>query len=88
MPSPSWLSEQTTAVRVFIQRTPSTPHLSSQTELIMSNSKNGSEFISRRAMVTSTALALGVAAAGVAVTRADAQQKISQADAKYQDSPK
>jgi len=34
------------------------------------------------------ALALGAAAAGVAVTPAAAQQKVSQADAKYQDHPK
>ena len=54
----------------------------------MSNSKSGSECMSRRAVVRSAALAFGVAAAGVAVTPAGAQTKISQADAKYQDSPK
>ena len=53
----------------------------------MSNDKSGSERISRRDAVFSTALALGVGAA-VPATRARAQQKITQAAAKYQDQPK
>lgn len=53
----------------------------------MSNGKNGSRNVSRRAALTSTALAV-VAAAGAASTRAEAQQKISQAAAQYQDKPK
>jgi len=50
----------------------------------MSNSKDGSQNMSRRMALTSTALAF-VVAAGTAVTRASAQQKITQAAAKYQD---
>lgn len=53
----------------------------------MSNSKDGSRNVSRRMAITSTALAF-VAAADAAITRADAQQKLSQAAAKYQDQPK
>jgi len=53
----------------------------------MSNSKGGSLNMSRRAALTGTALAL-VAAADTAITRADGQQKLSQAVAKYQDQPK
>lgn len=53
----------------------------------MSNSKNGSQNMSRRMALTSTALAF-VAAADASITRAGAQQKISQAAAKYQDQPK
>jgi hypothetical protein len=53
----------------------------------MSNSKDGSRNMSRRTTLTSTALAFA-AAAGAAVTRANAQQKITQAAAKYQDQPK
>jgi hypothetical protein len=53
----------------------------------MSNGKDGSQNMSRRMALTSTALAF-VAAAGTAVTRASAQQKITQATAKYQDQPK
>ncbi|MGA8820172.1 MAG: high-potential iron-sulfur protein [Xanthobacteraceae bacterium] len=54
-------------------------------ELIMS----GSEFMSRRGVLRHTALALGAVASGAVVaTRANAQQKISQADAKYQPQPK
>jgi hypothetical protein len=44
--------------------------------------------ISRRAMLTSAALSLGAAAAAAVVPQAAAQQKISQADAKYQTTPK
>jgi hypothetical protein len=52
----------------------------------MSNNGNNSQWISRRVMLTE--LALGAAAAVTAVTRASAQQKVSQADAKYQREPK
>jgi len=44
--------------------------------------------ISRRAMLTSAALSLGAATAAAVVPQAAAQQKISQADAKYQTTPK
>ena len=44
--------------------------------------------ISRRAALAGTALVLGAAAAATAVTESSAQQKISQADAKYQATPK
>lgn len=56
---------------------------------MMSNSKDGSQkqIISRRMALTSTTLAL-VAAVDTAITRAGAQQKLSQAVAKYQDQPK
>ena len=53
----------------------------------MSNSKDGSQKMSRRMALTSAALAFA-AAAGTAVTRANAQQKLTQAAAKYQDQPK
>ncbi len=53
----------------------------------MSNSKYGSQTISRRAALTGTALGF-VLAADAAITRASAQQKLSQAAAKYQDQPK
>jgi hypothetical protein len=56
-------------------------------ELMMSNSKDGSQNMSRRMALTSTALAF-VAAAFTAVKRAGAQQKVTQAVAKYQDQPK
>ena len=51
----------------------------------MSEQKN--ECVSRRVMLTSTAFALGAAATGATAIRASAQQKISQANAKYQDHP-
>ena len=44
--------------------------------------------ISRRVMLTSTVLAFGAAATTAAISQAEAQQKISQEDAKYQDTPK
>ena len=44
--------------------------------------------ISRRVALTSAALSLGAAKAAAMVTRAAAQQKLSQADAKYQTTPK
>jgi hypothetical protein len=55
---------------------------------MMSDGKDGSPHISRRLALTRTALSLGIAAAGMAVTRADAQQKLAQDVAKYQDQPK
>ncbi len=53
----------------------------------MNNSNHSRSAISRRVVITGTALAVGAAATGAAVTRASAQQKISQANAKYQDHP-
>ena len=53
----------------------------------MSEQKVRREPVSRRVILTGTALALGAAATGAAATRAEAQQKISQANAKYQDHP-
>lgn len=53
----------------------------------MSEQKVRRETVSRRVILTGTALALGAAATGAAATRAEAQQKISQANAKYQDHP-
>ena len=44
--------------------------------------------ISRRAVLGGVAVAVGVAAATRAPRRAAAQQKVNQADAKYQDQPK
>lgn len=55
-------------------------------ELIMSTS--GSERMSRRIVLRDAALALGVAVTGAVATPAAAQQKISQAAAKYQAQPK
>ena len=43
--------------------------------------------LSRRAMLAGPALVLGAAAAVVAASQAEGQQKISQADAKYQAKP-
>lgn len=54
----------------------------------MNNGSNDCRRISRRVMLTGTALALGAAAAAAAVSQAAAQEKISQADAKYQTTPK
>jgi len=53
----------------------------------MSDSKHYRNGISRRIVITGTAAAVGAAATGAAATRASAQQKISQANAKYQDHP-
>jgi hypothetical protein len=53
----------------------------------MSGSNRDGNNISRRVMITGTAVAVGAAATGAAVTRASAQQKISQANAKYQEHP-
>ena len=46
------------------------------------------ETISRRALLGGAALAVGAAATIGASRRAAAQQKVSRADAKYQDQPK
>jgi hypothetical protein len=54
----------------------------------MTKSNNDSQRISRRAVLAGTTLAFGVGAAGAAVRRAAAQTKISQATAKYQNTPK
>jgi hypothetical protein len=54
----------------------------------MSDNQNGCDRISRRLMLTGTALAIGAVASAAAVTCASAQQKVSQADAKYQATPK
>ena len=47
-------------------------------------STNGSDCKSRRVMLRHTVLAFGAVASGLVATRATAQQKIGQADAKYQ----
>jgi hypothetical protein len=49
---------------------------------------NNCRHISRRVVLTSAALSLGAATAATVVSRAAAQQKIGQADAKYQATPK
>ena len=54
----------------------------------MNDDRNDGQRISRRVVLTGTALALGAAAAATAISPAPAQQKISQADAKYQGTPK
>jgi hypothetical protein len=54
----------------------------------MNNGGNDSKRISRRVALSGAALALGAAAIATAVSQAAAQQKISQADAKYQGTPK
>ncbi len=51
------------------------------------NNEDG-ERMSRRVMLAGTTLALGIGAAGAAVRSAAAQTKISQAAAKYQNTPK
>ena len=53
----------------------------------MSDSKQFRNGVSRRVVIAGTAVAVGAAATGAAATRASAQQKISQANAKYQDHP-
>jgi hypothetical protein len=53
----------------------------------MNNVAKDCERISRRVVLTRTALVLGAAAAATA-PQAAAQQKLSQADAKYQATPK
>ena len=54
----------------------------------MNSGRNDCQRISRRVVLTGTALALGAAAAATVVSEATAQEKISQADAKYQGTPK
>jgi hypothetical protein len=54
----------------------------------MNNGRNDCQCISRRLVLTGTAVALGAAAAATAISQSAAQQKISQADAKYQGTPK
>jgi hypothetical protein len=56
-------------------------------EPMMNNEENRRETVSRRVILAGSALALGAAATGTAAIRAQAQQKISQANAKYQDHP-
>jgi hypothetical protein len=53
----------------------------------MTNGKNDCQRISRRVVLTRTALAVGAAAAAT-ISQAAAQQKISQALANYQGTPK
>jgi len=57
-------------------------------EPIMNTGGNDCRSMSRRVMITRTALALGAAATVAAASRAAAQQKIAQADAEYQRAPK
>ena len=54
----------------------------------MNSGRNDCQRISRRVVLTGTALALGAAAGATVVTEPTAQEKISQADAKYQGTPK
>ena len=54
----------------------------------MTDSRNDCERMSRRVLITGTALALGAAAAATVVLPAEAQEKMSPADAKYQGTPK
>jgi hypothetical protein len=54
----------------------------------MTHSRNDCGRFSRRVVVTGAALALGAAAAATVVPPAEAQEKMSQADAKYQGTPK
>jgi hypothetical protein len=55
--------------------------------LNMTNGRNDRQLISRRAALTRTALALGAATAATMGRQAAAQEKISQAVAKYQATP-
>jgi F0F1-type ATP synthase membrane subunit c/vacuolar-type H+-ATPase subunit K len=54
----------------------------------MNKADNDCQRISRRAALAGAAVALGSAAIAAAVSQAAAQQKISQADATYQGTPK
>ena len=54
----------------------------------MDSSRNDWERISRRGLLSSTALALGAAATATVASQATAQEKLPQADAKYQATPK
>jgi hypothetical protein len=89
--------EQRTANRIVIVRLmPLTPQAlnwslqwhQAQSELIMNNGRNDCRRVSRRVVLTGTALGLRAAVAAIAVSQAAAQQKISQADAKYQGTQK
>lgn len=53
----------------------------------MAEGGNDRRHMSRRAAITRTALALGAAASAMVVRQAAAQEKITQAVAKYQDKP-
>jgi hypothetical protein len=57
-------------------------------ESIMNSGRNDCQRISRRVVLTGTALAVGATAAVRVVSPATAQEKMSQADAKYQGTPK
>ncbi|MFZ1970321.1 MAG: high potential iron sulfur protein [Bradyrhizobium sp.] len=54
----------------------------------MNNGSNDCQRISRRVALSGAAAALGAATISTAVSRAAAQQKISQVDATYQGTPK
>ena len=54
----------------------------------MNSNRNDCQRISRRVVLTGAALALGAPAAAAAISQAAAQEKMSQADAKYQGTPK
>jgi hypothetical protein len=54
----------------------------------MNQGGKDSQRISRRVALSGAGLALGAAAIAAVVSQAAAQQKISQADAKYQGTPK
>ena len=54
----------------------------------MDSGRNDCQRISRRVVLTGTALAVGATAAVRVVSPATAQEKMSQADAKYQGTPK
>jgi hypothetical protein len=54
----------------------------------MNSGRNDCKRISRRVVLTGTALAVGATTAVMVVTPAMAQVKISQATANYQDTPK
>ena len=57
-------------------------------ESITNSATNDCQRISRRVVLTGTALAVGATAAVRVVSPATAQEKMSQADAKYQGTPK
>jgi hypothetical protein len=54
----------------------------------MNDGSNGDQPVSRRSMLTGAALALGATAATIAIPRAAAEQKIDQATAQYQTTPR
>jgi F0F1-type ATP synthase membrane subunit c/vacuolar-type H+-ATPase subunit K len=71
--------------RIISKRLPHPGELSGSS--IMNNGRHDGQ-VSRRLVLTGTALALGSAAVVTAVPQARAQEKISQANAKYQSTPK